>query len=260
MFILFILFILFVLFVLFVLSFLGIHIKCISFFTSPLSFFPPFSPINPLYPALFRGNFATIVRIFPYAAIQYAAFEQCFDTFEKLGIGLFVLSLLFFLFLLFLFFLFLLLLLFFLSLLFLEGKKRRFLAGACAGAISVSITYPLDLIRARSFSFPFFLSLFFPFFPFLSLSFPFSPFLSFCSSFLFSLQILLCSYSFSFSLGSLFSLIPKNIQVRKRKLKEHKTNKTSKNKNKNKNKNSILLSPPSLTCRCLACHPCSSKI
>lgn len=69
------------------------------------------------YFIFFRGNTATLARIFPYAASQFAAFEQ----FKKL--------------------------------LRVEQAHdphfRRFLAGSLAGVVSVSVTYPLDLARAR---------------------------------------------------------------------------------------------------------------
>ncbi|XP_078328680.1 mitochondrial coenzyme A transporter SLC25A42-like [Crassostrea virginica] len=68
---------------------------------------------------LWRGNSATMVRIIPYASIQYAAHEQ----YKRL----------------------------------LSTDKRkqhlpphlRFLAGSMAGVTSSSLTYPLDLMRAR---------------------------------------------------------------------------------------------------------------
>uniref|UniRef100_A0A8W8P0B1 Solute carrier family 25 member 42 n=1 Tax=Magallana gigas TaxID=29159 RepID=A0A8W8P0B1_MAGGI len=68
---------------------------------------------------LWRGNSATMVRIIPYASIQYAAHEQ----YKRL----------------------------------LSTDKRkqhlpphlRFLAGSLAGVTSSSLTYPLDLMRAR---------------------------------------------------------------------------------------------------------------
>lgn len=67
--------------------------------------------------ALYRGNSATLARILPYAASQFAAFEQ----FKKL--------------------------------LHVDTSKdphfRRFLAGSLAGIVSTSVTYPLDLARAR---------------------------------------------------------------------------------------------------------------
>lgn len=67
--------------------------------------------------ALYRGNSATLARILPYASCQFAAFEQ----FKKL--------------------------------LHVDSSKdphfRRFLAGSLAGIVSSSVTYPLDLARAR---------------------------------------------------------------------------------------------------------------
>ncbi|XP_005109276.1 mitochondrial coenzyme A transporter SLC25A42 [Aplysia californica] len=68
--------------------------------------------------SLWRGNSATLVRIVPYAAIQYAAHEQ-----YKLMLNF-------------------------------RNKKHlpphlRFLAGSLAGVTSVAFTYPLDLCRAR---------------------------------------------------------------------------------------------------------------
>ncbi|XP_070490466.1 mitochondrial coenzyme A transporter SLC25A42 [Chironomus tepperi] len=67
--------------------------------------------------ALYRGNSATLARILPYASCQFAAFEQ----FKKL--------------------------------LNVDSSKdphfRRFLAGSLAGIVSSSVTYPLDLARAR---------------------------------------------------------------------------------------------------------------
>lgn len=68
--------------------------------------------------ALWRGNTATMARIVPYAAIQYAAHEQ-----------------------------------FKIRLMTNKEKHlpplRRFLAGSLAGVTSVTCTYPLDLVRAR---------------------------------------------------------------------------------------------------------------
>ncbi|KAK7099129.1 mitochondrial coenzyme A transporter SLC25A42-like [Littorina saxatilis] len=69
--------------------------------------------------ALWRGNSATMARIVPYAAIQYAAHEQYkillnpSKTIRHLP------------------------------------PARRFLAGSLAGVTSVACTYPLDLVRAR---------------------------------------------------------------------------------------------------------------
>lgn len=67
--------------------------------------------------ALYKGNFAQMVRIFPYAATQFTAFE----TYKKYLSGLF-------------------------------GKQShidKFFAGSAAGVTAVAITYPLDTIRAR---------------------------------------------------------------------------------------------------------------
>ncbi|KAJ8916858.1 hypothetical protein NQ315_005865 [Exocentrus adspersus] len=67
--------------------------------------------------ALYKGNGAQMVRIFPYAATQFTSFEiykKCLD-------GIF-------------------------------GNKShfdKFLAGAGAGVTSIALTYPLDVIRAR---------------------------------------------------------------------------------------------------------------
>lgn len=70
--------------------------------------------------ALWRGNSATMVRILPYAALQYCSHEQ-FKILLKVDTN--------------------------------EGKKehkgRSFLAGSMAGLFSSICTYPLDLARAR---------------------------------------------------------------------------------------------------------------
>lgn len=70
--------------------------------------------------ALWRGNSATMVRILPYAALQYCSHEQFkkllqVDTNERKK----------------------------------NRKARSFLAGSMAGLVSSFCTYPLDLARAR---------------------------------------------------------------------------------------------------------------
>lgn len=67
--------------------------------------------------ALYKGNGAQMVRIFPYAATQFTSFE----IYKKALTGVF-------------------------------GKNShfdKFLAGAGAGLTAVTLTYPLDTIRAR---------------------------------------------------------------------------------------------------------------
>ncbi|KAK0083895.1 hypothetical protein PV325_007982 [Microctonus aethiopoides] len=67
--------------------------------------------------ALYKGNFAQMIRIFPYAATQYTSFEI-----YKKYLGNIV------------------------------GKNShidKLFAGSCAGVTAVTLTYPLDTIRAR---------------------------------------------------------------------------------------------------------------
>lgn len=67
---------------------------------------------------LYRGHSATLARIFPYAAINFAAFEKFKNV---LGSELTV-----------------------------DGWPwRKLLAGSLAGTLAVSVTYPFDIIRAR---------------------------------------------------------------------------------------------------------------
>lgn len=67
--------------------------------------------------ALFKGHSASLVRVFPYAGINFLAYEQfraaIITSPEK------------------------------------EAPWRRFLCGSMAGATSTLITYPLELIRTR---------------------------------------------------------------------------------------------------------------
>jgi solute carrier family 25 protein 16 len=66
---------------------------------------------------LFRGNSATLLRIFPYAGIRFLAWEQIAATIMPTREY--------------------------------ETYHRRFLCGSLAGCVSVFSTYPTDLIRVR---------------------------------------------------------------------------------------------------------------
>ncbi|XP_066581913.1 mitochondrial coenzyme A transporter SLC25A42 [Prorops nasuta] len=68
--------------------------------------------------SLWRGNSATMVRIVPYAAIQFTAHEQWKRVLKVNGTET-------------------------------TSTTMRFLAGSLAGVTSQSMTYPLDLVRAR---------------------------------------------------------------------------------------------------------------
>ncbi|ABN66353.1 mitochondrial ADP/ATP carrier protein [Scheffersomyces stipitis CBS 6054] len=70
---------------------------------------------------LFRGNLLNCVRIVPYSAVQFAVFEKCKELLlarrNAAGTQL--------------------------------NAYERLLAGSMGGVISVAVTYPLDLVRAR---------------------------------------------------------------------------------------------------------------
>ncbi|KAJ8681020.1 hypothetical protein QAD02_016807 [Eretmocerus hayati] len=67
--------------------------------------------------ALYKGNFAQMVRIFPYAATQFTSFEIYKKYLSRvIGSG---------------------------------AHIDKFVSGSCAGVTAVTLTYPLDTIRAR---------------------------------------------------------------------------------------------------------------
>ncbi|VDM34847.1 unnamed protein product [Hydatigera taeniaeformis] len=74
--------------------------------------------------SLWRGNSATLTRIFPYAAVQYGVHERAKHYLGISDLPHHCLSKS-------------------------QVQLRRFLAGCIAGTVSVSFTYPLDLVRAR---------------------------------------------------------------------------------------------------------------
>ena len=71
--------------------------------------------------ALFKGNGAQMVRVFPYGALQFT----CFEMFKKFLPGLSG------------------------GLLPSHSHGLKFVAGSLAGLVSVTATFPLDTIRAR---------------------------------------------------------------------------------------------------------------
>ena len=64
----------------------------------------------------FKGNGAQMVRIFPYAGIQFYTYEHYRKALPQL---------------------------------FGESEVTRFLSGSMAGVTAVCVTYPLDLVRSR---------------------------------------------------------------------------------------------------------------
>lgn len=79
-------------------------------------------------PALWRGNWATVLRVFPYAGIQFLTFDM-YSAYLKgtrpaKADERYVPE-------------------------FWRLQGERLLSGAMAGATSVAVTYPLDLVRAR---------------------------------------------------------------------------------------------------------------
>ncbi|KLO15237.1 mitochondrial carrier [Schizopora paradoxa] len=66
---------------------------------------------------LFQGHSITLLRIFPYGGVKYMTYDSIHDTLMPTRES--------------------------------ETNLRRFLAGSASGLISVSFTYPLDLIRVR---------------------------------------------------------------------------------------------------------------
>jgi len=71
--------------------------------------------------ALFKGNTAQMVRVFPYGALQFTSFELFKTLLPSLGLGW----------------------------LGKEAHTMKFVAGSLAGLTAVSATFPLDTIRAR---------------------------------------------------------------------------------------------------------------
>ncbi|XP_035231354.1 graves disease carrier protein-like isoform X2 [Stegodyphus dumicola] len=65
---------------------------------------------------LYKGNGAQMVRIFPYAAVQFLSFE-CYKKILRNNFG--------------------------------QSQELKLLAGSAAGVTAVLMTYPLDVVRAR---------------------------------------------------------------------------------------------------------------
>ncbi|OQR76298.1 graves disease carrier protein-like, partial [Tropilaelaps mercedesae] len=68
---------------------------------------------------LYKGNNAMMVRIFPYAAVQFLSFETYKKLFRESALGRH------------------------------SPHASKFLAGSAAGVTAVLATYPLDMVRAR---------------------------------------------------------------------------------------------------------------
>ncbi|XP_003743297.1 graves disease carrier protein homolog [Galendromus occidentalis] len=68
---------------------------------------------------LYKGNGAMMVRIFPYAAVQFVSFETYKTVFKESALGRY------------------------------NAHVSKFLAGSAAGVTAVLATYPLDMVRAR---------------------------------------------------------------------------------------------------------------
>ena len=66
---------------------------------------------------LWKGNSVMMIRVFPYAGVQFAVFDSLKSYFEKDGVKM--------------------------------SHSRSLLSGSTAGLISTFCTYPLDLARAR---------------------------------------------------------------------------------------------------------------
>ncbi|NXW31658.1 GDC protein, partial [Phaetusa simplex] len=70
------------------------------------------------YLGLYKGNGAMMIRIFPYGAIQFMAFDQYKKVVIKKQLGI-------------------------------SGHVHRLMAGSMAGITAVICTYPLDMVRVR---------------------------------------------------------------------------------------------------------------